>query len=289
MGTICYDVEPAESADSFRILYVSSSRYDQTWHSIAHTHGNAELFYCVTGQGRFQVQNEHIPVHADDLIVVNPLVEHTEYAIREAGLDYIVLGVQGVEFFTPEGESVSYRSMNYTDNRRELLPYFHDLVAEASRKRPHYAEVCQFILKVLLIKLKRHEQFDIEYVTASAGGSAVCAAIKRFLDDHYSDAIDLDMLAEQNHISKYYLAHSFQREFGVSPMNYLMQRRMREARHLLANTNHHLSDIGFMLGFSSQSYFSQCFHRLVGVTPRQYRANPWHSSDKEDAQQQQQG
>ncbi len=58
-------------------------------------------------------------------------------------------------------------------------------------------------------------------------------------------------------MNKYYLVHSFSKEYGVSPINYLIGRRIEESRYLLADTNHSLSQISHMLGFSSPSYFSR--------------------------------
>ena len=78
-------------------------------------------------------------------------------------------------------------------------------------------------------------------------------------------------LAGLAHLNKYYLAHAFQREFGVSPINYLISRRIEESRFLLRETDHSISQIAQILGFSSLSYFSQTFRRLEGVSPVEYR------------------
>jgi len=67
------------------------------------------------------------------------------------------------------------------------------------------------------------------------------------------------------------LTHIFTQEYKISPINYLVHRRIEEARYLLAQTNYRISDIANMLGFSSNSYFSQTFHRVVGVSPSQFR------------------
>ena len=67
------------------------------------------------------------------------------------------------------------------------------------------------------------------------------------------------------------MAHTFQREFGVSPINYLISRRIEESRFLLRETDHSISQIAQILGFSSLSYFSQSFRRLEGVSPVEYR------------------
>ena len=81
----------------------------------------------------------------------------------------------------------------------------------------------------------------------------------------------LDQLAEQVHINKYYLSHEFRKQFDTSPISYLISRRIRESRFLLAETDHTLSQIAQILGFSSLSYFSQSFRRLEGMSPMEYR------------------
>ena len=55
-----------------------------------------------------------------------------------------------------------------------------------------------------------------------------------YLDTNYREDISLDLLAEIAHINKYYLAHTFQREYGISPITYLNRRRIEESKHMLA-------------------------------------------------------
>ena len=64
---------------------------------------------------------------------------------------------------------------------------------------------------------------------------------------------------------------TFRREFNISPISYLISRRIQESRFLLCETDHTLSQIAQILGFSSLSYFSQSFRRLEGVSPMEYR------------------
>ena len=67
------------------------------------------------------------------------------------------------------------------------------------------------------------------------------------------------------------MVHAFSREYGISPINYLISRRIQESRYLLSTTDHSLSQIAHMLGFSSPSYFSQSFRKLSGMSPMEYR------------------
>ena len=82
-----------------------------------------------------------------------------------------------------------------------------------------------------------------------------CAEIKRYLDTNYREDISLDLLAELAHLNKYYLAHTFQREYGISPITYLNRRRIEESKHMLGNTGYSLAQISELMGFSSPSYF----------------------------------
>ena len=72
-------------------------------------------------------------------------------------------------------------------------------------------------------------------------------------------------------MNKYYMVHSFTRYAGLSPIQYLNRRRLEIACHLLESSNHSISDISSLTGFSSQSYFTQTFRKAFGMTPVMYR------------------
>ena len=72
-------------------------------------------------------------------------------------------------------------------------------------------------------------------------------------------------------MNKYYLSHAFKREYGVSPISYMISRRIEESKYLLAETDLSMSQIAQLLGFSSLSYFSQVFRRTQSVTPMEFR------------------
>ncbi len=95
--------------------------------------------------------------------------------------------------------------------------------------------------------------------------------MRRYIDSHFKENIRLEQLASITHINKYHMVHSFSKEYGISPINYLISRRIEESRCLLSDTDHTLSEISHMLGFSSPSYFSQSFRRIENLSPMEYR------------------
>ena len=89
--------EPPSGRGAPRLSYLSKAQYSQEWNSNLHAHGCAEMFFITDGHGRFRTQYEEFPVSIHDLIVVNANVLHTELSQLDSPLEYIVLGVEGLE------------------------------------------------------------------------------------------------------------------------------------------------------------------------------------------------
>ena len=81
-----------------KLLYVTSAKYENDWHSTLHTHYFTEFFYVLHGEGRFWVEDTTFPVRENDMVIINPNVPHTELSLADRPLEYIVLGIDGVFF-----------------------------------------------------------------------------------------------------------------------------------------------------------------------------------------------
>jgi AraC-like DNA-binding protein len=98
----------------------------------------------------------------------------------------------------------------------------------------------------------------------------VAKAIKR-LDSALDTPISLTELATLSGVSRFQLLRTFAREIGITPHAYLVQRRVRLARQLLA---HGIApaQAALQAGFADQSHMSRAFVRQIGITPARYRA-----------------
>ena len=259
---------PASRAP-LRLLYIAQDQYSKGgWNSKLHTHGCAELFFITDGHGRFRTQTEEFPVSMRDLILINNNVSHTELSRPDSPLEYIVLGVDGLEAMTG---APGYTMLHLHSGWEELMGFLELMVREAREAQPGYEQACAALLSVVLVRLRRLDGVALSDEPSAPRTSRECGLVRRYIDNHFKEDLSLDQLAELAHLNKYYLAHTFRREFGVSPINYLISRRIEESRFLLRETDHSLSLIAQMLGFSSLSYFSQSFRRVQGVSPMEYR------------------
>ena len=263
-----------------RLSYISKTQYSQEWNSNLHTHGCAEIFFITEGHGRFRTQHEEFPVAIHDLVVVNAHVLHTELSQMDSPLEYIVLGVEGLEAM---GGAKGYTMLHLHGGWRELMGCLELMLQEAGEARSGYEQVCRSLLEVVLIRMGRQEALSLEPEPSESRTSRECGLVRRYIDNHFKENLNLDQLARLAHVNKYYLSHAFRREFGTSPIAYLISRRIEESRFLLRETDHSLSLIAQMLGFSSSSYFSQCFRLVEGVSPMEYRKRKQkpHAGEKE--------
>ena len=259
-----------------KLLYVSTAKYGGDWHSTLHTHACTEIFYVVGGSGKFNIEGKLLPVTTDDMVIVNPNVEHTEVSYNQRPLEYIVLGVEGLEYSAGEDADERWFMTNLQNAREALLHALREMLREIEFKAVGYELICQDLLEVLILRLMRHAGLQFlptktEHRKPGRKPSKECAAVRHYIDNHFKENINLDMLSELVHVNKYYMVHSFTKEYGISPINYLISRRIEESKYLLSDTDHSLSQISHMLGFSSPSYFSQSFRRQEDMSPMEFR------------------
>lgn len=263
----------AGSRSDFQLRYISISKYEGDWHSLPHTHQFTELFYVLHGEGVFYIEREKVPVKTDDLIIINPNVEHTEKTFPNNPMEYIVFGVEGLAFSFPEHDQAygrGYSFYSYGSDKNQFINFAQLMMHEFQDKKPGFEKVCHGLLEVLLVYISRKQKLSV-ISESSFQLSKECAIAKRYIDTNYAQDITLDSLADLTHINKFYLAHPFTECIGQSPISYLTERRLAACKELLSSSNLSVTQIATSAGFSSQSYFSQIFNKKVGMSPRQYR------------------
>jgi transcriptional regulator GlxA family with amidase domain len=95
--------------------------------------------------------------------------------------------------------------------------------------------------------------------------------VHEFIEAHLEKSIALRELAGIARLSSSHFARAFRQSAGVSPHDYLMQRRVARAQDLLGSTDLALSEIAIACGFADQSHFSRRFKERLGITPSRYR------------------
>lgn len=265
---------------NYELLYICNSKFENDWHSTAHFHPFTEIFFITSGTGCFQLDDKTVNVLEGDLVIINSNCLHTEKSsFFNEPLEYIVLGIDNLLIISSITTTLvnnnntkdSYIIMHY-DNKQLILQYLDPLIKEAEHKLLNYEIACKSLISLLIIFISRRYSKHFTLKEESQGKLNIeCMKIKNYIDSHYSENITLDFLAELTYINKFHLVHSFTKQVGLSPINYVINKRIDESKNLLRTTNYSVRDIASIVGFSNSSYFSQMFKKIIGESPKSFR------------------
>ncbi len=98
-------------------------------------------------------------------------------------------------------------------------------------------------------------------------------ALKKDLDESYPEPWRLTLMEERYQVSKFSIVHDFTKYFGISPVGYLIRRRIDAAKDLLGSTELAVNRVAAAVGVDNINHFIYLFKKEVGMTPSAWRKN----------------
>lgn len=209
-----------------------------------------------------------------------------DISVGPAGLRYAVSWSKPAEFLTLVGTramfskaarelgtrgSFEFQAINLRDPHIEwILRNLHKDLAEGNPTGPLYSELLLAALAVRAIKSLGTIAAEPRIYRKGLASSTL-RQLTSYLDEHLDQPISLTDLAARADISPHYFCQLFKQSTGQSPHQYLLQRRIEQAKRLLRDTRLTLAEVAYRTGFSSQAHFTGTFRRFVGLTPGAYR------------------
>ena len=248
----------------------------------AHTHDYYEFYLFLEGDLDLEISGHARPLHPGDMVLVPPGVSHhalmhssdrpyrrfvlwvsQEYAARllKESPDYVFLMQRAAtsgrcyyHFHEAEFSSIQSRLIR-------LLEEFH------SNRYGRNAAI-YLALNDLLLYMNRII-YEREHPVVSGSGDLM-QEITLFIDEHLTEDLSLDVLADHVCLSKYYIAHYFKDNLGISIHQYITKKRLQSCSEAIAAG----SDITRTFdeyGFRDYSSFYRMFRKEYGMSPREYQ------------------
>jgi len=227
------------------------------------------IHQVVSGKGKFVIHDKEYNLSSGDCFIIFPHAEVSYSADSSDPWEYVWIGFDG-----PDAGLV----LNTTDFTRDA-PFIRN-VKNGDRIKETILEVYNsrgngFINTIrmtgLLYELLSYfvEEADKEPV-ASTAKIYVQSAVK-YISENYSYPISIEDIALYIGISRSQLFRCFDSVYGLSPKEYLTDFRIKQACHLLEETDFSMTAIANSLGFDNSLYFSKAFHKAKGKSPSEYR------------------
>lgn len=224
---------------------------------------------------------------AEDSLTHRPLEEEYAFyhAVSSGDIDFVQENCRQHAFSNPNGMGVLS-----TDPLTNMKYHFVVAVAmivrhcvEAGMELERAYRLSDFyILKVdactsISAVCRLHERMSLDYtgkMLLLKKESIISKPVILCMDyiySHLNSRITIEELADYTNLSPSYLSRLFKKELGVAISNYISEKKIEKAQHLLKYSDYSFIEIANYLAFSSQSHFIQTFKKSVGLTPKKYR------------------
>ncbi len=251
--------------------------YSRNHARMFHSHtSKLELFYVHSGEGWYYVGGRLYPVHAGCMVICNSDTLHGESPFQPNPMRSYCIVLKGIEkaelqpnHLTFIDESPVLEFGEHADTVHHLMQSVHLLYSEKNRDDALCQQLALSILMMTERELKIRRQTQKE--TESSKSERLLQQITQYLDENYMNPITLEEISGELHVSISRLSHLFKQRTGMSPMQYVIYRRIGSAQTMLIETDEPIHIIEEQLGFGSSCHLTTMFKKYVGIAPKEYR------------------
>ena len=244
-------------------------------YDIPHYHSEMEIVYVAEGTLTAICDGEALSIGSNEFFIFMPGVVHCFNKSQVNSFYYAKI----LPFAVPGGTDFSYLrpkscAVRISDVLHSaLIDAIKNLFGERERMRSgHDFAILRYSNEILenllnhggLSKIPRDEQ------TKVAAKLDLMQRVNKFIEENYSDKIELEEAARACGYSKFYFAHFFKDATQISFYNYVTSYRLEKAISMLRTANKSITDIAYECGFGSVRSFDRTFKKHYSASPTEY-------------------
>ncbi|WP_190930150.1 helix-turn-helix transcriptional regulator [Paenibacillus oceani] len=269
------------------ITIVIGKDASRTFQPLFHFHPGIEIIFVHNGEGSVIFEHGAYEVKPGTLLFIKPFQPHYLQMRISSGTPYV-------------RSLLKYEKGYFTEYLKAFpdLQKFHDHLCSDSdvvqvQQVPEHERLVKFMVesnerlllhpthtqmegRALLLASVLHYLYPLWRKDGAAKQPAVTKApavsgVMKWIEENYDKEFELDVLAQAVHLSPNHVSQLFRKVTGKTIIEWLTERRMKQACILLKTTTRSVQEIGEKSGWPNFNYFCYIFKKRMGMTPKQYR------------------
>ena len=257
-----------------RFLRIHKARIGKHWVWGEHTNQNIEMVLIKKGKMRCVIDNSEFVAKDGDMYFIQPGQLHYEELVSE----HVDIFTLRFELLDKKGNSCSFIDVDtpkqqlLRDFEKKFGTLFERILQLVWDNKPGTETKIETVIMRLIRDTKKltagRSSKDLEKRTWRP--QLVQQAVQ-FISQNINENLTVTGIAEHCCVSPSHLTHVFTDSIGTSPIKYVHQLRMDQAKRLLADETLCVYEVADKLGFNDPFYFSRLFKKVTGFSPQAFR------------------
>lgn len=250
-----------------------------------HHHDFYEIYFFVSGKVTYNIESRNYTLQPGDILLINPMELHQPiFPTERSGYERYVLWINKsfLRRLDLPGQDLSrcfdterpeHSNLIRPDaTKREYLVFLLGVLLQEVRSGEYASDtVSMALVAQILVYINRLALQGEHPVDNKSESDSVVYRVLSYINENYSEDLNLDMLANKFFISKYHLSREFNRLVGTSVYRYIIQKRLVMAKQLMS-TGVSSTEVYQHCGFGDYSNFYRAFKSEYQISPKEYMA-----------------
>ena len=262
------------------VLYICEKEYPNLTtdftQSTTHTHYHPEISIILSGTAHYTVSGRSYILKAGDLILLLPGTPHHVTIPKQNGYRDLHLGINHLVGHLNEVSSQftnGFLTLNLKEDQETFVPIYHLLVDEYNKHQSDYMIMLETLILQFLVLLGRRIDHSTIQETHSISNMvypdkhAIVEWIADYIKQNYMKEISLEMFSKDMYLSQVYISKIFKEVTGHSPIHFLIQTRLSNAKKMLESELLPIKEVARRVGYEDAYHFSKIFKKYYGYSP----------------------
>lgn len=270
MAKIFYETHFFEDP-SFPVIFHYNTLTKGRFEVFPHWHINIEILYVIEGTVSITSNTAKIIANVGDIVIINSNYLHSIQSLT-TDCSYYCLIIDHEHSQKLGFDTTNNRFLSITTDK-EIKNIYNLIINEMLNQKKYYKKASVALCTTMLILLFRNVWLNQEKeINNSDNKTSIVKQGIGYINENYDEDIKIDDICATVGVSKYHFCRIFKEVTQKTVNEYTLSLRVQQARFLLKEKKYSVSEAAEATGFNSESYFSKCYKKKLGVLPSKERS-----------------